>query len=240
MSQPRILIPIPVQGEGPRPRFSLGENYVKALLACGAVPLLLPVGVGLDEARALFEQADGVMLTGGGDVNPARYHQSPHPTTYGVDDARDELEIALARWAAEADKPLFAICRGIQVVNVALGGSLVQDIPELVPHALRHSGDHSRRSEVLHTVRVETNSLLARLVGAGEVGVNSFHHQAIDRLASGLVITARAPDGIIEGVELPGLRHFLAVQWHPEDMAAERADMQALFCSFVRACVPSR
>lgn len=230
--QPRILVPIPIQDQSAdgRLRFSLSANYVKALLACGAVPLLLPVGVDLGEARALFEQADGVMLTGGGDVNPKRYHQAQHEETYGIDDERDELEIALVRWAAEADKPLLGICRGIQVVNVALGGSLNQHIED-------HRGNPQQRSAVLHNVRVVSGSRLAHAVGTGEIGVNSFHHQAIERLAEGLTITARAPeDGVIEGVELPRCRYFVAVQWHPEDMFEERKDMRALFCDFVQAC----
>jgi putative glutamine amidotransferase len=178
------------------------------------------------------------MLTGGGDVDPSLFGEAAHPATYEVDRQRDEMEIALARWALRDDKPLFAICRGIQVMNVALGGSLVQDLPTQWPNALPHSGSQHGlpRHEAAHSVTIEPDTRLARILGATRVPVNSFHHQAINRLAEGLRIVARADDGVIEAVEAPHRRYYLGVQWHPEDMAPERADMMRLFREFVAAC----
>ncbi len=238
MTSPRVLIPLPIQDSEQR-RFSLGKNYVNHLIAAGGLPILLPTTANaLDDWRALYVYADGVMLTGGGDVDPSLFGEEAHPATYGIDRQRDEMEIALARWALQDDKPLFAICRGIQVMNVALGGSLVQDLPTQWAGALPHSGSQHglERHEPAHSISVEPGTRLAQVLGAAHVQVNSFHHQAINRLAEGLRITARAADGVIEAVEFPNKRYYLGVQWHPEDMAAQRADMMRLFSAFVAAC----
>jgi len=152
------------------------------------------------------------------------------------------VEMALARWALQDDKPMFAICRGIQTVNVALGGSLIQDLPSQWGDAISHNGNQLglERHEVAHTVCIEPGTCLARIVGAGDVGVNSFHHQALKRVAEGLIVTSRAPDGVVESVEFPGKRHYIGVQWHPEEMTADREDMMRLFRSFVEACANGR
>jgi putative glutamine amidotransferase len=157
--------------------------------------------------------------------------------TAGIDADRDRIEIALTRWAVADDKALFAICRGIQVVNVALGGSLIQDIPSQFETDLIHAGSsiNAARDQVLHAVRSDADSILASIIGSDEVGVNSFHHQSIKALAPALTVTALSPDEIVEAVEHPGKRFFLGVQWHPEEMAAGRADMQALFGALVQA-----
>lgn len=237
MDSPRILVPIPIQDSEKR-RFTLGKNYVNSLIACGAIPILLPTTLALESWRAVYESADGVMLSGGGDVDPSLFGEPAHQETYGVDRRRDDVEMALTRWALQDDKPLFAICRGIQVMNVALGGSLIQDLPSMLESAISHNGNYSgfERDEVAHSVRIERGTRLAGIVGAGDVGVNSFHHQALKDVAEGLVVTSRAPDGVIESVELPAKRYYIGVQWHPEEMAAEREDMMRLFRAFVEAC----
>lgn len=241
MESPRVLIPVPIQDAEKR-RFSLGKNYVNSLVACGAIPVLVPTVVALETWRAVYESADGVLLSGGGDVDPALFGEPQHEKTDGIDRQRDEVEMALARWALQDDKPMFAICRGIQTVNVALGGSLIQDLPSQWGDAISHNGNQLglERHEVAHTVCVEPGTCLARIVGAGDVGVNSFHHQALKRVAEGLIVTSRAPDGVVESVEFPGKRHYIGVQWHPEEMTADREDMMRLFRSFVEACANGR
>lgn len=241
MNNPRILIPIPIQDTEKR-RFTLGKNYVNSLVACGAIPILLPTVVAPEAWRAVYESADGVLLSGGGDVDPALFGEPAHEKTYGVDRERDTMEMALARWALQDDKPLFAICRGIQVMNVALGGSLIQDLPSQCGSAVPHDGNYSgfERHAVAHAVCIEPGTHIAQIMGPGEVGVNSFHHQALKDVAKGLVVTSRAPDGVVESVEFPGKRHYIGVQWHPEEMAAGREDMMRLFRTFVEACADGR
>lgn len=239
--RPRILIPIPVQDAEKR-RYTLGKNYVRSLVACGATPILLPTSLDHAAWRDVYAEADGVLLTGGGDVEPSIFGEEKHPTTDDINLERDDIEIALARWTLEDDKPMFAICRGIQVVNVALGGSLIQDIPSQYDQRIEHRGSAigAARDQVLHEVCIEPGARITEIFGAGNVGVNSFHHQAIKAMGDGLLVTSRAQDGIIESVELPGRRYYLGVQWHPEDMTAGREDMLALFQSFVDASSDGR
>ena len=245
MEKPIIVVPIPVQDAEKR-RFTLGKNYVRSLVECGAVPILLPTSIDTASLRAMYEQADGVLLTGGGDAAPTLYGEEKHPTTDDIDIERDQMEMTLARWALEDDKATFAICRGIQVMNVALGGTLIQDIPDQwSTHAnitIEHRGHKigAARDQILHEVCIEPNTRLAKILGAGNVSVNSFHHQALKRVADDLVVTSHAPDGIIESVEVPDKHWYVGVQWHPEEMTAGRADMMALFKSFVDASLDAR
>jgi gamma-glutamyl-gamma-aminobutyrate hydrolase PuuD len=177
------------------------------------------------------------MLTGGADIDPARYGEPRHETVEKSSPERDEMESRLIKWADEQGVPLFAICRGMQMLNLARGGSLHQHIPDSFPGS---TCDHRKNSdpkwEEAHDVRIEPGTALASIVGAGVIPVNSRHHQAVNRLGSGLVVTACAPDGVIEGVELAGERFVLGVQWHPEDMAGHFASADALFAAFVSAC----
>jgi len=199
----------------------------------------LPTTLDLQSIHEMYEQADGVLLSGGSDIDPTLFGEERHPETYGIDAERDQVEVALTQWAMQDDKPAFFICRGIQVQNVALGGTLIQDIPTQwkANNLLEHRGHKigAARDQVLHEICVEPNCRLASIIGAGNVGTNSFHHQALDRTGDGLIITSRAPDGIIESVEAPAKHWFVGVQWHPEEMTAGRADMMALFQSFVDA-----
>jgi putative glutamine amidotransferase len=235
-SKPIVLIPTPIQGETRR-SFAMGRNYVRSILDAGGVPLMAPVTLDERSLRELYEAAGGVMLAGGGDVDPATYGEPRHAKTDLVDPDRDRAEFLLTRWAAADDKPLFGICRGIQAMNVALGGTLVQDIPDQWPGAVRHNGHYegAQRDAVLHSVRVEPGSRVEAMLAGADVGANSFHHQALKQVAGGLIVTSRAPDGVIEAVEWPGRRFVVGVQWHPEEMSAGRADMMALFSGFVRA-----
>jgi putative glutamine amidotransferase len=176
-----------------------------------------PFGNLTDVARIL-SAVDALVLSGGEDVEPARYGAPPHPKLEEVHLARDATEIALVSSARERSLPTLAICRGLQLVNVALGGSLIQDIPSERPDALNHSPDCPRDRRV-HQVTMETGSRLAKVFGGPQADVNSIHHQAADRIAEGLRVTAWAPDGIVEGLEWSGSDWWMtAVQWHPEEL----------------------
>ena len=219
------------------PRFGQKQSYVHAVARAGAAPLLIPLLADEDLLHVLYDKIDGLLLPGGVDVHPKRYGEEIHPKCGDISEIRDEVELALIQWARADDKPLLAICRGIQTLNVALGGSLYQDIKAMVPRAIRHDYDSSHaRNQVAHDVVVTPGSHLTRLAGTDVLAVNSFHHQAIKELAPGLTITARAPDGMIEAVEEEGRTFVLGVQWHPEDLAPDDDRAQRLFDALVEAC----
>ena len=215
--------------------------YIRAVQDAGGIPLLLPPHLTAPVQAALWERLDGLVLTGGGDIDPARFGQARHPKTDDVAPARDELELGLTRRALDEDVPLFAICRGIQVLNVALGGTLVQDLPSERPSSIAHS-QREPRHESTHAVKVMgEGTRLGRVLGSLEVSVNSMHHQAIDRLGFGLREVAWSPDGVIEGVELPGDDHFvLGVQWHPEELVGHDQAARNLFTALVEAARQQR
>ncbi len=236
MGKPLIFIPTPVQDEQRR-SYCMGKGYIDSVMAAGGVPVMVPVTLVEHETRALFDQCAGVLLAGGGDIDPLIYQEPVHEATSNIDRARDQVEIAVARWAVDEDKPLFGICRGIQSLNVAFGGTLVQDIPSQWQNAIHHNGHYNgaRRDEVLHTIELVPGSRAFHILGGSQVGVNSFHHQAVKDPAGGLVATARAPDGIIETLELPGKRFVVGVQWHPEEMTQSHQEMLNLFVAFIDA-----
>ncbi len=217
------------------PSTTVSEKYTQAVAGAGAVPLIIPLGLPEDHLEALVARLDGILFTGGGDVHPARYGSEMHPRVDSIDEERDRLEIWLVRRAAQRAVPFFGICRGIQVINVALGGTLYEDILDQMPGGQRHqftSGEP--RNFLAHPVRVAEGSRLAGILGSLEVGVNSLHHQGIRRLAPLLQATAWAPDELVEAVELPGHPFGIAVQWHPEWLQ-EHAAMRALFRAFAEA-----
>jgi len=195
---------------------------------------LLTPHLSAEVVAALWQRLDGLVLTGGGDIDPARFGQARHPRVDDVSAARDELELGLTRRAVDENVPLLAICRGIQVLNVALGGTLVQDIPGERPGPIAHSQSEPRQQPT-HAVKVMgEGTRLGRVLGALELDVNSMHHQAIDRLGAGLREVAWAPDGIIEGVEMSGDDRFvLGVQWHPEELVAHDRAARNLFAAVV-------
>jgi putative glutamine amidotransferase len=195
-----------------RPVEQVNQAYVDAVLRVGAIPFVLPVMDPGDAELALLA-VDGLLLTGGGDVDPSRYGALPVPEVYGLDPARDAFEAALVLAAAGAGLPVLGICRGAQILNVAFGGSLLQHVPAVTgrDHCLR-----DRAYEPVHNVTVAAGSLLEAVAGAADVAVNSLHHQAVDRLGAGLRAVAWAEDGIVEGIESDGFGRLLGVQWHPE------------------------
>jgi putative glutamine amidotransferase len=209
--------------------------YLQALLRAGAAPLIVPRSLSSEALSAVFQKLDGVLLPGGGDIAPARLGGESHPTVYGIDEHRDELEFCLARWAVEQAKPILGICRGIQVFNAALGGSLYLDIASQRPASVRHATDSDLPpSHLAHRVSVEPGTRLAALFGQPEGPVNSWHHQAVREAAPGLRVAAHAEDGLIEAVELPGHPFALAVQWHPE-VLPDRPETRRLFAGLVEA-----
>jgi putative glutamine amidotransferase len=241
----RPLIGIPcysmLQQGSSRPMYGLGKAYVHALEQAGAMPVLIPPSVEGDDPRDLLVRLDGLLLSGGNDVDPALYGEKSLSSTVIVERERDDLEIPLARFAVEREMPVFGICRGMQLLNVALGGTLYQDIATQRPDALKH--DHHSyegpRDARAHSIHVASGSRLAEIVGP-TTHVNSFHHQALKDLAPGLLSTAVAEDGLLEAVELPNHPFALAVQYHPEELVASDPGSRALFAAFVAACAAGR
>lgn len=214
-------------------------SYVNAIAQAGGAPFLIPVGLPDDTLRTLFNRADGILLTGGGDIDPALYHHPLHPKTSEIQVDRDHLEITLVQWAVAQKKPLLGICRGIQIMAVAVGGTMVQDIAAELPHAGRHDYHNEPehpRDYLAHTVTIDSASRLFDILAAEEIMVNSMHHQAIQSLPEPYLTIARASDGIIEAIDLPGHPFFCGVQWHPEELVPEDDHSKKLFAAFVDAC----
>ena len=217
------------------PQLAINEAYTAALSLAGAIPLLIPLGLSEGALEAALARLDGVVFTGGGDVHPERYGSQEHPLVDGVDADRDRVEIFLLKRVLQAGLPFLGICRGLQVINVAMGGSLYEDVLDQRPNALRHQFfPEMPRNYLAHPVEVVSGSRLAGILGDGPAQVNSLHHQGILSLASGLQAAAFAPDGLVEACEVAGHPFGLAVQWHPEWLQ-EHGSMRNLLKAFVSA-----
>lgn len=217
---------------------AVGTTYTYAIHHVGGTPAILPPTLAAADLASLLARLDGLLLTGGEDIAPSYYGQEEEPGLGGVDQTRDqfELEMVTAWLEKNKNRPLLAICRGHQVLNVALGGALYQDIAAHIPAALDHTYSPGRPMEQLvHNVEIAPESHLAQILGATTLEVNSAHHQAVKTPGEGLAVTAHAPDGIIEATELPTLPFAISVQWHPEAMVKLRASMWPLFEAFVQA-----
>ncbi len=217
-------------------RYALASTYSGAVHAAGGVPIILPPQEG--NVAEILDRIDALLLSGGGDIRPERYGDPDvHPKTYGIHDLRDEFEIALAREAIARDIPVLCICRGIQVLNVALGGTLIQDIADQHGTSLEHRQEELgiAKEEPSHEVEVQPGSRLAETYGASTLRVNSFHHQAVRDVGADLRVVGRAPDGIIEALEYAGPAWVLAVQWHPEMMYRRHREHLRPFQALVRA-----
>ena len=214
------------------------EDYRQSVLHVGGEPQMLDLAAPVEQALA---GVGGVLLTGGDDVAPSRYGETAHPTVVEAEPGRDEFEIALIKAAREKRLPIFAICRGVQVLNVACGGTLIQDIPSQVAGALTHSlpCPPNQSYTLAHEVWLEKDSLLSRLMrerlgDTDSCEVNSRHHQAVKTVAPGFIVTATAPDGVVEAIEDPALPFCLGVQWHPENFF-RTGEFRPLFEGFVEA-----
>lgn len=211
---------------GERDRAFVYTTYVDALRRAGAIPVLIPPQP--ENAAEVVDDLDGVLLAGGEDCDPAAYGEPRHASVEPMDPRRQENDLSLARAARDRGIPTLGICLGVQVMNVAAGGTLIQHIESDIDHASEPSDRHR------HEVAVDGGTRLARIVGERELNVNSSHHQAIKDVGRGLRVTAHAPDGIVEGIEDPRHPFYVGVQWHPEDMAGERS-ASAIFGAFVEA-----
>ena len=224
---PVVAVSAPRRTDAGRERVALNTAYVSALTRAGLVPLVVPPLIDPADAGAVVDATRGLVLTGGEDVDPARYGARPHPRLEETDHGRDALELELIRCARARHRPILAICRGIQILNVALGGTLYQDLNS------EHAGpvDHQDKGGH-HAIRVAPDSLLHHTLGLATTTVNSRHHQAVRDLAPGLRATAWAEDGLVEAAEFatPDAAWMLAVQWHPEDLTE-----LALFAGFAQA-----
>jgi putative glutamine amidotransferase len=213
--------------------FALRDDYVRSVEKAGGLPLVLAPGRP-EDAGALLDRLDALVLSGGADVDPGQYDEPRHETVTRVLPERDQFELALCREALRRDLPILAICRGHQVLNVATGGTLVQDIPSQLPGAADHDPE-KERWETAHEVLVLPGTRLREILGSERVAVNSFHHQAVKDLGAGLVLSARAADdGVVEGIEMPDRRFVLGVQWHPEAFW-DHEPSDPLFAALVRA-----
>lgn len=223
-------------GHGTFHRYCLSRTYVDSVRAAGGTPVILPTDCA--EPEETLSRLHGLLISGGGDLDPALYGDAVvHDKTYGVDDERDNFETQAFLWAVDHDLPTLCICRGIQVMAVAQGGTLIQHIPSQVPGAIEHRQHNigKMRDEVSHSVSIEENNPLREIVGDASFDVNSFHHQSVKLPGNDLAVIATAADGIIEALWQPDMRFGLGVQWHPEMLAHLLPRHAALFDSFVDA-----
>jgi putative glutamine amidotransferase len=232
----------PVIGITPRiitkeqfPMIGSPRSYIRALSAVGALPVVLPVAVDSDTMETLLDRVDGVVFSGGGDIETERFNGLPHEKIYDINPERDQMEVDVVEMVLRRKMPFLGICRGIQLLNVALGGTLYTHILDQLPGALDHSFKDGRAPEdLVHTIRLEPASHLAQIIGKPEIEVNSLHHQGVWQVGEGLAVTGCAPDGLVEAVELPGYPFGIAVQWHPEWLP-EQTHATRLFAAFIAA-----
>jgi putative glutamine amidotransferase len=235
----RPLIGIPcrplIRAETGKPIYANNRAYVHAVESAGGLPVLIPMINDLNILTALLSRLDGILLSGGIDVHPNHYGEEVHPFTQEVDIELDEFEITLTSWAIQQDIPVLGVCRGMQLINVVLGGTLYQDIDNQYPDSIAHSNRHLPITQLTHHIIVEPGSRMEKILGAGEVWVNSHHHQAIKDPGKGVRITGRAPDGVPELLEVPGCRFVMAAQSHPEEIYSIEPAFKRLFSAFVQA-----
>ncbi|GKV56686.1 gamma-glutamyl-gamma-aminobutyrate hydrolase [Sporosarcina sp. NCCP-2222] len=218
------------------PKQFLHDAYIRAIIQAGGVPLLVPAGVGQDVKR-IEESLDGLVLSGGDDVDPYLFGEEPHPQIGKVTPERDEMEMALARQFLSADKPILGICRGMQLLNIVCGGTVYQDLTAQHVEPLIQHKQQAAKSHASHAVTLTKDSILHRLAARNEIRVNSFHHQAVRDVASPFVVTGQSTDGVIEAMESTKHRFVLGVQWHPEELHAS-GDLcsQKIFEVFIKNC----
>jgi len=216
----------------------MNQRYFHAVAAAGAAPVLIPLVDETETLRAIYERIDGVLIPGGVDVDPAMFGEAPHERLGRIDPARDRVEIQLVKWAVDDGKPVLGLCRGLQVINVALGGTLYQDLDAEYPNAIKHDYYPTfgfARDHLAHNVTLALGSRLRYALESERIPVNSMHHQGIKALATGLAPAATAPDGLIEAAESPDAPFLVGVQWHPEVFECGDPHTAPLFRQFVDA-----
>jgi putative glutamine amidotransferase len=216
--------------------YIMNQTYVRTLENLGALPVLIPLQMSEATLRGIFERLDGLLLPGGEDMDPSTYNAERHPQLGATDKERDRTELLLTEWALAEGMPLLGVCRGVQVLNVACGGTLYQDLHSQRPDLAKHDyfPPNFERFRISHGIKIEADSRLARALGTDHE-VNSMHHQGIDRLADMLRAVAVTDDGLVEGVEIPELPFVMGVQWHPEELARTDQHSSSLFYEFVCA-----
>lgn len=217
----------------------LAGDYVYAVEKAGGIPVILPRCESLEVLQELIGRLDGILISGGHDVDPASYGEAKRECCGYVVPERDAMELSAIRTAMDRNLPLLAICRGIQILNAALGGTVWQDVQKEGSYECHSFGSSVSREQAVHPVSLAEGSLLHRIYGKTTVMVNSFHHQAVRTPAQDAVVTAVSPDGVTEAMELPGAAFAVAVQWHPE-MMFDSAEQKKLFSAFVEACKKER
>ncbi|HET6594484.1 MAG TPA: gamma-glutamyl-gamma-aminobutyrate hydrolase family protein [Anaerolineales bacterium] len=217
-----------------QPTVMLMQSYINAVMQAGGVPVLIPSLIAEDGWETLYSRLDGILFSGGGDIGLEHSPGEPHPRIDDVDLARDSIELKMVQAAASDGKPFLGICRGCQVVNVALGGTLYTHIPDQLPNALDHSYPGNMRTTLVHEVKVEEGTQMAEIFGEPILRVNSLHHQGLKDIAPSVRVAGHAPDGLVEAVELPDHPFGLAVQWHPEWLT-DQQPMRNLFRGLVQA-----
>ena len=235
----RPLIGIPchalIRAETGRPIYGNNRAYVHAVGSVGGLPILIPMINDHNILTALLPRLDGLLLPGGIDLHPSRYGEEVHPLTEVADLELDEFEITLASWAFQQDIPVLGVCRGMQLINVVLGGTLFQDIDDQYTDSIAHSHRDWSRAHLAHHIIVEPGSRMDTILGTREVMVNSLHHQAIKEPGKGVRVTGHAPDGVPELIEVSGYRFVMAAQSHPEEIYSLEPAFQRLFAAFVQA-----
>ena len=221
----------------PSGRTAFGTNlpYAESIAHAGGLPVLLPLNLSNDDLDVLLSRLDGILFTGGYDIDPRQYGAQPHPKVEGIDGDRDRMEMHLVQAVIQISMPFLGICRGCQVINVALGGSLFEDLPEQFHGAILHDNHDLPRNYLAHEIKITPDSLLAQILRSMTAQVNSLHHQGVRKLAQGLQVSAIAADGLVEAFELADHPFGLAVQWHPEELSQQES-MRRLFQAFVRSC----
>ncbi len=226
------------------PSWVMSQRYVSTLTEAGAIPWLIPL-IDDETLRGIYDALDGVFLPGGADIDPVSYGVEPHPLCDKTDRERDRVELELARWAIAEGKPVLGVCRGMQLINLAAGGTLYQDLAEQMSGSIKHDyfpygGSNLRRDYLAHVVDVTPGSRIAAVFGSGELRVNSMHHQGVRDVGAGLVVSAIAPDGLVEGVEGANGRYVVGVQWHPEALTDSQPSAKRLFEEFVDVAAGAR
>ncbi len=217
------------------PNIYVPQSYPDAIARAGGLPFLIPLGLPEEVLTEMIQRLDGVLFTGGGDVSPERYGGETPSLASAIDIDRDRVELHLFENLTASGKPFLGICRGLQIINVAMGGSLYTDIGAQHPNAIRHDFQSGfKKDHLAHLMKVETSSQLGKAMGVSDLQVNSRHHQGICRLADDLQPAAYSSDGLIEGVEMVGYPYGIAVQWHPENLTEQQAAIN-LFRSFIEA-----
>jgi putative glutamine amidotransferase len=219
-----------------RPIDYINSSYVHAVEDAGGLPILIPILQDLSGLQTLLPRLDGLLLPGGLDIDPRHYHQQPHRLTGSPNPSLDTLELALAHWALQEKIPTLGICRGMQLLNVALGGDLYQDLGEQYPDSLAHASWDLPRDQFAHSIQIEAGSWMEKIFGQQVVESNSLHHQGIRRPGNGVIISGRSEDGVPELMEVTDHPFMLAAQCHPEELYQSTPIWAKLFTAFVAAC----